>query len=109
MAARKHRPAHGLDCFRETPEPFLASADRDRIDIGEDPLVTTADSGEAVYPCRMRLPQPLAILPLLERKCGMDAGFEATQGDAEHLCKIWAEVGRAVLMRRGQNLETDQG
>ena len=39
-------------------------------------------------------------LSLIERKYGMDAGFEATQNDFEHLCKVWAEVGRAVLMRR---------
>ena len=44
---------------------------------------------------------PLDKLPPIERKYGMDAGFEANQHDVEHLCKVWAEVGRAVLMRRG--------
>ena len=75
----------------------------------DDPLAPTAYSLDGTVSAKVRSSQSLAILPLLERKCGMDAGFGATQEDAEHLCKIWAEVGRAVVMRRGQNLETDQG
>ena len=42
------------------------------------------------------LPESLDKLPLLERQYGMDAGLS----DIEHLCKVWAEVGRAILMRR---------
>ena len=45
---------------------------------------------------------PLDKLPPIERKYGADAGFETTQQDIEHLCKVWAEVGRSILSRRQQ-------
>ena len=57
----------------------------------------TADSRGSAEP---RLPQSLDKLPLVERKYPVDAGVEITRHDVEHLCKVWAEVGRAILMRR---------
>ena len=32
----------------------------------------------------------------------MDYRSEITQQDIEHLCKVWAEVGREILYRRQQ-------
>ena len=38
--------------------------------------------------------------PPLERKYGVDAEIQPTQQEVGHLCNVWAEVGRAILMRR---------
>ncbi len=46
--------------------------------------------------------QGLDKSPQAERKCVPDAGTDPAQGDIEHLCRVWAEVGRAILTRRQQ-------
>ena len=38
--------------------------------------------------------------PPLERKYSVDAEIQPTQQEVDHLCNVWAEVGRAILMRR---------
>ena len=38
--------------------------------------------------------------PPLERKYGVDAEIQPTQQEVDHPCNVWAEVGRAILMRR---------
>ena len=43
---------------------------------------------------------PLAKQAQVERKYSLDAGIEPTQQDVAHLCKVWADVGRAILARR---------
>jgi hypothetical protein len=54
-----------------------------------------------------RSPEPLDKSPQHEGKYA-DAGVEPVQADIEHLCKVWAEVGRAILLRRKQNGEAVQ-
>ncbi len=49
----------------------------------------------------------LAISPTGEPICG-DATTEPAQADIQRLCRIWAEVGRAILLRRKQAGEEDQ-
>ena len=43
---------------------------------------------------------PLDKLPQVERKCNLGAGTTPDPVDVERLCRVWAEVGRAILMRR---------
>ena len=43
---------------------------------------------------------PLDKLPQIERKCKVGAGTKPDLEDIERLCRIWAEVGRVILMRR---------
>ena len=42
----------------------------------------------------------------LERICD-DAGTERAGADIHRLCRIWAEIGRAILQRRKQPGEED--
>ena len=44
----------------------------------------------------------VAFLPPTERICDSDADAEPAQADVDHLCQVWAEVGRAILLRRKQ-------
>ena len=69
-------------------------------DIGQDPLASIADARDAADSPRVVPPQSLDTLPLIERKYGMDAQNEPTLESIEHLCMVWAKVGRAILMRR---------
>ena len=69
-------------------------------DVGEDPLAQTDDFRDGGDFPNVALPQSLDSLPPIERKYGMDARSEPTQEGIEHLCQVWAEVGRAILMRR---------
>lgn len=69
-------------------------------DVGGDHLAPSADSTDASDFPNVALPQSLDSLPPIERKYGMDARSEPTQEGIEHLCQVWAEVGRAILMRR---------
>ncbi len=46
------------------------------------------------------LHQYVAMSACGERKCVPDVGTEPAQGDIDHLCQVWAEVGRAILLRR---------
>ena len=46
--------------------------------------------------------QRLDKSPQAEHKWVPDAGTDPAQGDIEHLCRVWAEVGRAILTRRQQ-------
>ena len=48
------------------------------------------------------LHQDVAMSACGERKCVPDVGTDPAQGDIEHLCRVWAEVGRAILTRRQQ-------
>ncbi len=32
--------------------------------------------------------------------CDSDADAELAQADIDHLCRVWAGVGRAILLRR---------
>lgn len=32
--------------------------------------------------------------------CNSDADAELAQADIDHLCRVWAGVGRAILLRR---------
>lgn len=81
----------------DKPHFPLESDTNDSANLGEAPLSPTADSRGAA---ELRLPQSLDKLPLIERKYPVDAGIEINRHDVEHLCKVWAEVGRAVLLRR---------
>ena len=107
MATREPRPTDQGSCFPDIPEPFVGSDARDRVDLGEYPLAPTADSRRAAAPPTARLPQSLDKLPLIEGKYGTDAGSEITQPDVEHLCKVWAAVGRAILSRRQRTNEQE--
>jgi len=69
-------------------------------DIGQDPLAPIADSRDAADSPTVGPPQPLASLPLIERKYGIDARNEPNQDGIEHFRKVWAKVARAILMRR---------
>ena len=68
--------------------------------LGEDSMAPTTDSRDGANYPKGTLPQALAKLPPIERKYGVDARNKPVQQDIEYLCKFWAEVGRAVLMRR---------
>jgi hypothetical protein len=46
----------------------------------------------------------LAISARGEHICD-DAGTEPARADIQRLCRIWAEVGRAILLRRKQTGE----
>ena len=81
-------PTYQDDCLPEISEPFLASGVRDF-------------PSEADFP-NMTPPQSLDKLPPTERQYNLDSRNEANRQDVEHLCKVWAEVGRAILMRRRQ-------
>ena len=70
------------------------------IMVDEDPVAPSAESRDAPDSTKVALPQSLDELPPIERKYGMDARSQPTQEDIEHLCKVWAEIGRAILMRR---------
>ncbi|MDA1226954.1 MAG: hypothetical protein O3A33_03185 [Chloroflexi bacterium] len=48
----------------------------------------------------------LANSPTGEPICG-DATTEPAEADIEQLCKVWAEVGRAILIRRKQAHEEE--
>lgn len=56
--------------------------------------------------------QELATSAKGEPTC-VDARNEPSQADIEHLCNVWAEVGRAILTRRqqtnGEEELTDEG
>ena len=36
-----------------------------------------------------------------------DVGTEPAQADVDHLCRVWAEVGRAILSRRQRTDEQE--
>ena len=57
---------------------------------------------------RRILPLPLEKWPPLEPIYVPDADVDLAQGDIDHLCKVWAEVGRAILTRRKQEHATLQ-
>lgn len=76
-------------------------------DLGQDPLAPTGDFRNGADSLKVTLPQSLDKLPTIERKYGVDAGIETTQQDIEHLCKVWAEVGRAIISRRQQANEQE--
>ena len=69
-------------------------------DISEDSLAQTDDFWDGGDSSKVTLRQSLDALPLIERKYGMDARSEPSRGEIEHLCKVWADVGRAILKRR---------
>ncbi len=52
-------------------------------------------------------PEGLDKSPQAERKCVPDAGNDPAQADIERLCRLWAEVGRAILTRRQQTNEQE--
>ncbi len=43
---------------------------------------------------------PLDKLAQIERKCDVGAEIRPDLEEVERLCRVWAEVGRAILMRR---------
>ncbi len=53
-----------------------------------------------------RTPQGLDKSPQAEGKWVLDPGTDPTQRGIEHLCRVWAEVGRAILTRRKIQSET---
>ena len=69
-----------------------------RLEIQEDGMPQAHPFG--------KVPSQLDNCGQSERKCG-DAGTEPTQADIQHLCRIWAGVGRAILLRRKQTVEED--
>ena len=56
--------------------------------------------------CEARTPQGLDKSPLSEGKYVPDVGNDPAQWDIERLCRVWAEVGRAILLRRRNPSET---
>ena len=76
--------------------------------IGQDPLASIADSRDSADSPTVGPPHSLDSLPLIERKYGIDARSEPSQGDIEHLCKVWAGVVRAILTRRQQANEQEE-
>ncbi len=44
----------------------------------------------------------------IEHTCEPDADAQPTQADIEHMLTEWAEVGRAILVRRKQGHEAIQ-
>lgn len=56
--------------------------------------------GDELLPKKQVAQQGLAIPPTGERTC--DDATDPAQSDINRLCRIWAEVGRAILVRRQQ-------
>ena len=69
-------------------------------DIGGDPVIPIADSRLGEASPEETPPQSLDKSPSLERKYGLDARSEPTHEGMEHLCRVWGEVIRAILLRR---------
>ena len=69
-------------------------------DLGEDSMAPTTDSQDGANFPKVTPSQSLDKVPLIERKYGIDALHQPNQHDIEYLCKVWAEVGRAILLRR---------
>lgn len=80
-------------------QPLRESLDHYR-DLEEDPSAPATDSHDGADSSKGTPPKSLDELPHIERKYGMDAQSEPNQEDIDHLCNVWAAVGRAILMRR---------
>ena len=74
---------------------------------GDDPS-DNASFAEVVELPQHSPPQPLDKESQIERKYVPDAGAAPAQADIQRLCSIWAEVGRAILLRRQGGHETFQ-
>ena len=74
---------------------------------GDDPSGDNAFSAEVVELPQHSPQHPLDKESQIERKYVPDAGAAPAQADIQRLCHIWAEVGRAILLRRKRAGEED--
>jgi hypothetical protein len=107
------RPWEGRDCAHPSSvaQSVVAPVEGETMippNSGDGSTGGTASSAEADSLSKQSSAPPLDKAPRKERKYLHDAGTAPAPADIQRLCRIWAEVGRAILLRRQPAGEEDK-